>query len=59
MTDNELIALAALVNGYAAETNAANDARKHQGYAMAYDGIAGPEALEALHMELMRRGIIK
>lgn len=59
MTNEELIALAALVVGNAAETNAANDSRKQQGYSVAYDGICGADALQALEMELRKRGILK
>lgn len=59
MTDTELLALAALVNAYSAETNAANDQRKAQGYAMAYDGFAGPNEMKALQDELVRRGVLK
>lgn len=58
MTDAELIAMAAFVNGLSAEVNAANDSRKHQGYAMAYDGFPVMDALQALEDELRRRGAI-
>jgi len=58
MTDTELIALAALVNAYAAETNAANDARKSRGEAIAYSGFAGPEEMRLLDAELRRRKIL-
>jgi len=58
VTDTELLALAALVNGYAAETSAANMDRQVHGYAMAYNGIAGSDALEALDNELRRRELI-
>jgi hypothetical protein len=59
MTDTELVALAALVNAYASETNAANDGRNHRGEAMAYDGFAGPEEMKKLQEELVRRGVLK
>ena len=59
MLDTELLALAALVNAYSAETNSANDSRKVHGMAMAYDGFAGPEEMKALQEELERRGIFK
>ena len=59
MTDAELIALAAFVNGMATEAIAANDTRKVHGQAMCYDGFPCPEALESLEIELRRRGIIQ
>ena len=59
MTDTELIALAALVNAYAAETNAANDSRKAYEQSMAYDGFAGPDEMRCLQEELEKRGAVK
>jgi len=55
MTDNELLALAALCNAYVAETLAANQAREHVGNAPAYDGFAGPQVMQELEEELNRR----
>ncbi len=57
MSDTELNALAALVNAYSAETQAANDSRKSQGFAMAYDCFADQESLLALRNEMRRRGV--
>jgi prolyl-tRNA editing enzyme YbaK/EbsC (Cys-tRNA(Pro) deacylase) len=60
MTDIELQALAALVNALAAETIAANDARKASGCeTMAYEGFAGPDEMKALRDELVRCGVLK
>ena len=58
MKDVELLALAALVNAYAAETNAANDDRKHHGQAMCYAGFAGADSFQALENEMFRRGVL-
>ena len=58
MSDTELLALAALVNAYAAETIAANQDRANKGYAMAYAGFAGPDEMKSLQDELERRKVV-
>lgn len=58
MSDAELLALAALVNAYTAQTIAANDDRKSRDVAMAYDGHANPLSLKKLERELIRRGVL-
>ena len=58
MTDTELLALAALVNAYAVETQAANDARRHGRQIPAYDGFAGPDEMRKLQEELTRRNVL-
>lgn len=57
MNDVELMALATLVQTEIAEVTAANDYRKHQGNAPAYDCVCGA-TIDALHAELKRRAII-
>lgn len=59
MTDTELIALAALVNAYAVETEAANAQRERNGQAPMYSGFSGPDEMKSLQDELERRGVIK
>lgn len=59
MTDAELIALSALVNGWGVEGVAANEKRARQNYAPAYDGHPFPEGLKVLEAELKNRGILK
>jgi hypothetical protein len=59
MNDAELIALAALVNGWSVEGVAANEKRARQDYAPAYDGHPFPEGLKCLEAELKLRGVLK
>jgi hypothetical protein len=59
MSDTELLALAAFVNGFTAEVQAANMDRDHSGNAMAYASFPEPDALNALKAELERRGVLK
>lgn len=58
MNDTELAALAALVNGDRAVMEATNAGRAANGYAMAYDDSAAWPALDALELELGRRGLL-
>ena len=59
MTDAELIALAALVNGWSMDGTAANEQRARLNYAPAYDGHPFPEGLKVLEAELKNRGVLK
>jgi|GEM_PF-4759530 len=57
--DAELLALTAVVNAIRSQRDAANARRLDQGHALAYDDDVPWPELDALHAELLERGILE